>query len=115
MMDSLGYVAECTGDNVFIIKDNILSTPSQGHLKGITRKVVMQLAKKLKLEVQERLITRHEIFNADECFLTGTAAEAIPVVKVDGRIIGDGRPGPITKRLIEEFRKIVTTDGVRID
>lgn len=113
MMDHQGYVAECTGDNIFIIKNGTLSTPSQGRLKGITRDVVMKLAGKVKVKTEERLITRHEVYTADECFLTGTAAEVIPVVKVDGRVIGTGEPGTLTKKLIRMFKAETTKDGVK--
>lgn len=113
MLDPQGYVAECTGDNIFIVKDGILSTPSQGRLKGITRDAVLALAARTKLKTEERLITRHEVYTADECFLTGTAAEIIPVVKVDGRVIGDGQPGRLTKKMIKMFRTETTKDGVK--
>lgn len=113
MMDSAGYVAECTGDNLFIIKDDVLSTPCQGRLKGITRQVVLDVAKKLKLEIKETFITRHEVFIADECFLTGTAAEVIPVVKVDGRVIGAGKPGPLTAKIMKGFKEATSKDGVK--
>lgn len=113
MMDHQGYVAECTGDNIFIIKDKVLSTPSQGRLKGITRDAVFELAQKLKIKTEERFITRHEIFTADECFLTGTAAEIIPVVKVDGRKIGEGKPGEVTGKFIKYFHDIIKKDGVK--
>jgi len=113
MMDHQGYVAECTGDNIFIIKHGELSTPSQGRLKGITRQTVLELAQKGKIPARECLMTRHEIYNADECFLTGTAAEIIPVVKVDGRKIGHAKPGPITKRMIEMFAAVTKKDGVK--
>ncbi|MFH1505159.1 MAG: branched-chain-amino-acid transaminase, partial [Candidatus Omnitrophota bacterium] len=90
MLDHLGYIAECTGDNIFIIKNKELYTPPQcmGTLRGITRDVVLDIAKKLKISAHEHVITRHELFVSDECFLTGTAAEIIPVIKVDGREIG---------------------------
>jgi len=115
MFTAHGHVAECTGDNIFIIKDNSLITPPAylGILKGITRACVMDIAKKIDLEAKEEVITRHNIFTADECFLTGTAAEIIPVVCVDKRIIGDGKPGKITLNLMKEFRKVTKTDGVR--
>ena len=113
MLDHQGYVAECTGDNIFIIKNKVLSTPSQGRLKGITRETVLELAKKNKIETKECLMTRHEVYISDECFLTGTAAEIIPVVKVDGRIIGSGKPGPMTTKLIEMFHKVTRTDGTK--
>lgn len=113
MMDSAGYVAECTGDNIFIIKDRVLATPCQGRLKGITRQVVLDIAKKLKLEIKETFITRHEVFISDECFLTGTAAEVIPVVKVDGRQIGEGKPGLITGKIMKGFKDATNKDGVK--
>lgn len=113
MLDHQGYVAECTGDNIFIVKNGTLSTPSQGRLKGITRDVVISLAFKSKVETSERLITRHEVYTADECFLTGTAAEIIPVTKVDGRLIGDGKPGALTKKMIKMFHEVTRKDGVK--
>jgi len=113
MLDPSGFVAECTGDNIFIIKNNVLRTPSQGRLQGITRDAVMDIAIKNKIQAKEDFITRHEIYNADECFLTGTAAEIIPVVKVDGRVIGDGHPGKLTLKLIQQFHGLTRTDGVR--
>ncbi|MDP2911226.1 MAG: branched-chain-amino-acid transaminase [Candidatus Omnitrophota bacterium] len=115
MFTAHGCVAECTGDNIFIIKDNALITPPAylGILKGITRACVMDIAKKEGMTAKEDVITRHNIFTADECFLTGTAAEIIPVVAVDKRIIGDGKPGKITLKLMKEFRNITKTDGVK--
>ncbi len=114
MLDHEGYVAECTGDNIFIIKKGILATPSQSRLRGITRDTVLHLALKNRIATQERLITRHEVYNADECFLTGTAAEIIPVVKVDGRTIGEGRPGRLTLQLMKLFRELTKKEGVRV-
>jgi branched-chain amino acid aminotransferase len=113
MLDQNGFVVECTGDNVFLVKDGILTTPPcyLGALRGVTRDAVMELAEKDGMIVKEEPFTRFEVYDADEVFLTGTAAEAIPVVKVDGRPIGDGKPGPITKELIARFHTIVTTDG----
>ena len=114
MLDGNGYVAECTGDNIFMVKGGILKTPLQGRLRGITRDAVMELAaKKLKLDVQETFITRHEFFNAEEVFLTGTAAELIPVVKIDGRVVGTGRPGPVTAKLLKLFHEVTRKDGVK--
>jgi branched-chain amino acid aminotransferase len=115
MFTAHGYVAECTGDNIFIIKNNNLITPPAylGILKGITRACVMDIAKKTGMTVREDVITRHNIFTADECFLTGTAAEIIPVVCLDKRVIGDGKPGKITLNLMKEFRKVTKTDGVK--
>ena len=104
-----GEVAECTGDNVFIVKAGRLLTPpiDAGILEGITRNAVLELAKEADIETIEATITRHDIFIADECFLTGSAAEVIPAVRLDGRQIGDGKPGPITMQLNEAFRKLV--------
>ncbi|OGX31884.1 MAG: branched-chain-amino-acid transaminase [Omnitrophica WOR_2 bacterium RIFCSPLOWO2_12_FULL_46_30] len=115
MLDSLGYVAECTGDNIFIVKRNELYTPPQcmGTLRGITRDTILEIASKKGIGVHEHVITRHEVYIADECFLTGTAAEVIPVVKVDGRKIGSGKPGSLTLRLIREFRKSTKREGIR--
>lgn len=115
MMDHLGYVAECTGDNIFCVKRSHLYTPPQcmGTLRGITRDTVLELARKERIPTHEHVLTRHELFICDEVFLTGTAAEIIPVVKVDGRQIGDGKPGRITNRLIREFRKATRTGGVK--
>ena len=113
MLDGNGYVTECTGDNIFIIKDGALSTPVHGRLKGITRQAVIELAQKNKIPVYERTFTRHEIFNAHECFLTGTAAEIIPVVKLDGRSISSGKPGELTLKLIRWFKNMTRKDGVK--
>lgn len=113
MLDAHGFVAECTGDNIFIVKKGLLSTPSQGCLKGITRDVVLQLAEKSKIKTQEGALTRHEIYNAEECFLTGTAAEIIPVVKVDGRDIGNGKPGKVTQRMRQLFKQTTKKEGVK--
>ena len=113
MLDPSGYVTECTGDNIFILKDGVLSTPIHGRLKGITRQAVIELAQKNKISVQERPFTRHEIFNANECFLTGTAAEIIPVVKLDGRAIGNGKPGATTLKLTKWFKEMTRKDGIK--
>jgi len=115
MLDSLGYIAECTGDNIFLVKGNQLYTPPQcmGTLRGITRDTILDIARKDKILVHEHVLTRHELYISDECFLTGTAAEIVPVVKVDGRKIGDGKPGKITLKLMREFRELTKTEGVR--
>ncbi len=115
MLDSMGFVAECTGDNLFIVKNRELCTPPQyvGTLRGITRDAVMDLAKKSRIAVRECVLTRHEVFNAEEAFLTGTAAELIPVVNVDGRQIGTGRPGKTTLSLLQGFRRVTRTDGIK--
>ncbi len=118
MLNREGYVAECTGDNIFVLKENTLITPptSAGALEGITRNIVMEIAKnKLKLLVKEELFTPYHIYIGDEVFLTGTAAEVIPVTSVDGRVIGDGGPGKITMRLIKEFRELTRLTGVLIE
>lgn len=109
MLNDEGYVAECTGDNIFVVKDKKLMTPpvTAGILEGITREVVMKIARDLGIEVIERNMTRYDLFVADECFLTGTAAEIIPVVRIDRRPIGDGKPGPITKQLLEAYHALV--------
>ncbi|MGC6442393.1 MAG: branched-chain-amino-acid transaminase [Rubripirellula sp.] len=109
MLNHQGLVAECTGDNVFIVKANRLITPPKeaGILEGITRNAVLELAKEAGIETAEEPLTRHDLFVADECFLTGSAAEVIPVVVLDGRSIGDGTPGPVTKQLNDAFRELV--------
>ncbi len=116
MLNIQGYVAEATGDNIFIIKNGEIVTPppSAGILEGITRNTVMEIARDLGIKVEEKLFTLFDVYSSDECFLTGTAAEVIPVVKLDGRTIGDGRPGAITNRLIEAFRSLTKTEGVVI-
>lgn len=117
MLNREGYVAECTGDNIFVLKENTLYTPptSAGALEGITRNVVMEIAKnKLKLLVKEELFTPYHVYIGEEVFLTGTAAEVIPVTQVDGRAIGDGHPGKTTLRLIKEFRDLTRLTGVPI-
>ena len=107
MLDHDGIVAECTGDNVFVIKDGVIYTPPIyiGILDGITRRTVMEVATKMGYTVKEQPFTLFNVYNADEVFLTGTAAEAIAVTKVDGRIIGNGVCGPITKAILAEFQK----------
>jgi len=118
MLNNEGYVAEATGDNVFYVKNGVLITPPiyAGLLEGVTRNCVMELARKRGIEVKETLFTRMDLYTADECFLTGTAAEVIPVVKYDGRVIGKGEPGEITKMLIEDYRNYIKNagDGERI-
>jgi branched-chain amino acid aminotransferase len=115
MLDSLGYVAECTGDNIFIVKHDHLYTPPQcmGTLRGITRDTVLEIARKDKIPVHEHVLTRHEVYISDECFLTGTAAEIVPVVKVDGRVIGSGKPGKLTLRLMKKFKELTKKEGVK--
>jgi branched-chain amino acid aminotransferase len=113
MLNAEGYVAEATGDNIFLVKNGVLLTPPShvGILEGITRNTVMDLARARGIPVEEKLFTRYDLYTADECFLTGTAAEVIPVVKVDARVIGDGTPGSITRTLIQDFRELTKTDG----
>ncbi|MFQ5963274.1 MAG: branched-chain-amino-acid transaminase [Candidatus Scalinduaceae bacterium] len=108
MLNKDGYVAECTGDNIFIVKDNIVYTPPTyaGILIGITRNVVIDLAKKEGMAVKEEQLTRYDLYVADECFLTGTAAEIIPVVKIDGRNISSGRPGKVTLSLLKKYQEL---------
>ncbi len=109
MLNHKGEVAECSGDNIFLAKRGSLKTPptDAGILEGITRNAVIELALEAKLEVHQVALTRHDVYSADEVFLTGTAAEIIAVVKCDGRTIGAGKPGPITKQLRERFHKHV--------
>jgi branched-chain amino acid aminotransferase len=115
MLDSLGYVAECTGDNIFIVKRDHLYTPPQcmGTLRGITRDTVLEISRKDKIPVHEHVLTRHEVYISDECFLTGTAAEIIPVVKVDGRKIGAGLPGKLTLSLMKKFKELTKKEGIK--
>lgn len=116
MLNADGYVSECTGDNIFIVKDGEVYTPPTylGALDGITRRAIMDICKELNIPCHEVPFTRHDVYVADECFLTGTAAEVIPVTMVDGRSIGDGKPGPMTKKLIEEFHKLTKVDGTKL-
>ena len=116
MLNHLGYVAEATGDNVFIVRNGHIITPPvhTGILEGITREVVFELAGMMNQPLHEEDITLYQVYTADECFLTGTAAEIVPVATVDGRAIGDGRPGPITKRLMERFKEVTLTEGVPV-
>lgn len=116
MLNEQGFVAECTGDNVFIVKRGKIFTPpvSAGSLDGITRQAVMELLEQDGTPVTEVTMTRHDIFTADECFLTGTAAEVIPAVVLDRRLIGDGKPGPVTRRLVEKFKALVNSTGTPV-
>lgn len=109
MMNHKGEVAECTGDNIFIVQNDRLLTPpiDAGILEGITRNTVLDLAEDMGIPTAETPLSRHDIFIAQECFLTGSAAEVIAAVRLDDRTIGDGKPGPITKKLNEAFRKLV--------
>ncbi|OLO40493.1 branched-chain amino acid aminotransferase [Alkalihalophilus pseudofirmus] len=116
MLNNEGYVAEGSADNVFIVKGNKILTPPGyiGALEGITRNAIIDIAKDLGYEVKEEPFTRHDVYVADEVFLTGTAAEVIAVVKVDGRVIGDGKPGKETNKLLQAFRQKVVEDGEKV-
>jgi len=113
MLNAEGFVAECTGDNLFIVKNGDLFTPplSAGALYGITRQTVLDLAEESGLKVSEPNLTRYDLFNADECFLTGTGAEIVPVVKIDGRVIGTGKPGRVTRRLEDVYHALTKVSG----
>jgi branched-chain amino acid aminotransferase len=113
MLNAEGFVSECTADNLFIIKHGEVFTPpnSAGALYGITRQTVIELAQAAGLKVSEPNLTRYDLFNADECFLTGTGAEIMPVVKIDGRVIGTGRPGKLTRALVEKYHALTNTSG----
>ena len=113
MLNEQGFVSECTGDNIFTVKKGIIYTPpiSSGALSGVTRNVVFEMAAELGITILEPNMTRYDIFTADECFLTGTAAEIIPAVKLDTREIGSGTPGPLTRKLIARFRELTATSG----
>lgn len=116
MLSKDGYVVECTGDNIFVVKKGALITPPTylGVLAGITRNTVLELAEKLKIEAKEDVFTRYTLYTADECFLTGTAAEIIPVVKIDDRVIGDGMPGKLSLKLMKEFWALTKKEGTPI-
>ncbi len=116
MLNNDGYVVECSGDNIFLVKDEIIITPPShiGILEGVTRNTVISLAHEAGFQVEERVFTRHDIYIADECFLTGTAAEVIPVVKLDRRVIGEGKPGIVTQKLIAAFRHLANNFGTPI-
>ena len=117
MLNSEGYVAECTGDNLFIIKDNQMFTPSlsSGALHGITRQTSIDLVGELGVLTSEPNLTRYDLYNADECFLTGTGAEIVPVVKIDERKIGNGKPGKITKKLVKAYQELTKVSGEPIN
>lgn len=109
MLNQEGFVAECTADNIFVVRNGAVYTPPayDGSLEGVTRGVIMTLCGAMFLPCSERRMERHDLYIADECFLTGTGAEVVPVTKIDGRVVGDGRPGPITQKLIERFHRFV--------
>jgi branched-chain amino acid aminotransferase len=116
MLNDQGYIAECTADNIFTVHRGEIHTPaaSQGALKGVTRGTIFDVANELGVPIRESNLTRYDVWCADECFLTGTGAEVIPVVKLDGREIGNGKPGLITQRVLESFRRRVLVEGVRL-
>ncbi|WP_269523389.1 branched-chain-amino-acid transaminase [Coraliomargarita parva] len=116
MLNDQGYIAECTGDNVFVVHKGELITPaaSAGALRGITRDTALEIAEELGIPWREANLTRYDIWVADELFLTGTAAEIVPIVEVDARPIGNGKPGPITGRFLEVFRRIVSKQGTML-
>jgi branched-chain amino acid aminotransferase len=116
MLNDGGNVAECTADNIFVVKRGQIVTPpvTAGALRGITRSVAFEIAGELGFKTLKADITRHDVYTADECFLTGTAAEIVPVVKADGRVIGNGKPGPITTRIIARFREMTRETGTPI-
>ena len=116
MLNEQGYVAECTGDNIFVIKKGKIATPpvSDGSLDGITRQVIFELAERLGYELAEKTMTRYDLYTADEIFLTGTAAEVIPMVKLDEREIGNGKPGTISQEMITAFRELANSEGTEI-
>jgi branched-chain amino acid aminotransferase len=116
MLNEQGYVAECTGDNLFIVKRGEVITPpiSAGALDGITRRAVLELLKKMGVACHEANLTRHDVYAADECFLTGTAAEVLAAVVLDRRKIGDGKPGPLTQKLVEKFKALANSTGTPV-
>lgn len=113
MLNAEGFVSECTADNIFIVKNGELFTPplSAGALYGITRQTVIELARLSGLKASEPNLTRYDLFNADECFITGTGAEIVPIIKIDGRVIGSGKPGIITRKLENEYHTLTQTSG----
>jgi len=116
MLDRNGFVTECTSENIFIVRDGVLFTPTPvvGILEGITRGVVMEMARSRGTRVEEAFMTTHDLFMADECFVTGTGAEILPVVEISGRTIGDGRPGPVTRELLGAYRDMTRTEGTPV-
>jgi len=116
MLNDQGFVAECTADNVFVVHKGEIYTPgsSQGALKGITRGTIFDISKELNVPMKEVDMTRYDVWCADECFLTGSGAEVVPVVKLDGRVIGTGKPGPLTQKILASFRRRVLVEGTKI-
>lgn len=117
MLNHQGYVAECTADNLFFVSDGWVKTPDtmQGALSGITRGAVLELAREAGYQTAETVVGLHDLYNAEEVFMTGTGAEIVPVIAVDGRPIGAGVPGPVTKRLLDDFRRLRVRDGVKVE
>jgi branched-chain amino acid aminotransferase len=116
MLNEEGFVAECTGDNIYTVKRGVITTPPiyAGGLRGITRQVVFEICAEFGIPIQEQEMMRYDIYTADECFLTGTAAEVIAAIRLDTRVIGDGKPGPITQRIVARFREITQSTGTPI-
>ena len=116
MLNAQGYIAECTGDNIFVVRDGKIVTPpsSAGALPGITRDVIFEIAGEIGIELREAELTKYDIYAADECFLTGTAAEVIAAVELDRRPVGNGKPGPVTTRFIDAFGKLAGSEGEEI-
>lgn len=117
MLNDQGYIAECSADNFFVVRKGVLYTPAvhAGPLRGITRGVVLEIAGKLGVPVVETNLTRYDAWTADECFLTGSGAEIVPVIEIDGRVIGTGKPGPVTASILKSFRAKVTKEGRMIE
>ena len=117
MLNEQGYIAECTGDNLFVVRDGKLLTPpiSDGALDGITRRVVLELAEQAGIASGSRSLTRYDVFTADECFLTGSAAELVPVISLDGRVIGGNCPGPLTAQMMRAFYEHTRSSGTPVD
>jgi branched-chain amino acid aminotransferase len=116
MLNAEGYVAECTADNLFVMRQGRLATPcvSAGALQGVTRDSVLEIAAQVGLETDEAFLTRYDLYTAEECFMTGTGAEIVPVVRIDGRQIGAGTPGPVTAQLRAAFADLCRADGVQV-
>lgn len=116
MLNAEGYVAECTADNIFIVRQDRVLTPSTmaGALAGVTRDSAIEIARELGVSTEETLLTRYDLYTADECFMTGTGAEIVPVVRIDGRSIGTGTPGVWTTRIRQEFAALCRSDGVKV-
>lgn len=115
IFDTNGYLSEGSGDNIFVVKNGVIATPpSLNNLRGITQQVVVECAKDLGIEIRWQNMGFHDLYTADEVFVTGTAAEVAPIVKIDGRSIGEGKPGPITKKLVTAFREVTKREGTPI-